>query len=121
MRPTIDEQLAGAARLLRLAEADPEIGEGVAELVCNARRLIDRVAGSWSAALPFLEDDNAGIAALLGESAPEPAADLAAAATRNESLRAALTQHLRRLPAGDERDAIGSYLRDRVFADPTIP
>lgn len=119
MRPTIDEQLAGAARLLRAAEADAGISSGAAELVRNARRLVDRVAGSWSAALPFLEADNARTAALLGEPVPEPTGDLTAAAARNEELRAALTRRIRRLPAGPERAAIGAHLRDRVAIDPT--
>jgi hypothetical protein len=119
MRPTIDEQLAGAARLLRLAEADREINDGAAALVRNARRLVDRVAASWSSALPFLEADNTRMAALLDAPMPGPDRDLAAAAARNEELRAALTQRIRTLPFGVERDAIGAYLRERVAADPT--
>jgi hypothetical protein len=118
VRPTIDEQLAGAARLLRLAEDDPETTPGVAELVRNARRLVERVGSSWSAALPFLLDDNARTAALLGVAAPA-AADLAAAAAVNEDLRAALSERVRELPDGPERAAIGAHLRARVAADPT--
>lgn len=122
MRPTIDEQLDGAARLLRLAEDDPETTPAVAELVRNARRLVERVGTSWSAALPFLQADNARTAALLGPDAPQTAdnaSGLTAAATRNEELREALTRRIRALPAGPDRAAIGAHLRARVAADPT--
>lgn len=118
MRPTIDEQLGGAARLLRLAEDEPEITPAVAELVRNARRLVERVEGSWSRALPFLNEDNGRMGALLGRSEPD-SADLPAAAARNEELRAALTRRIHELPAGPDRAAIGAHLRARVAADPT--
>ncbi|MFR9805025.1 hypothetical protein ACL02T_22475 [Pseudonocardia sp. RS010] len=119
MRPTIDEQLRGAARLLRRAEEDPETTTGVAELVRNARRLVERVDTSWGPALSFLRDDNARTAALLGTAVPDDAGDLAGAAATNEHLRAALTERIRTLPAGPERAAIGAHLRARVAADPT--
>ncbi len=120
MRPTVDEQLAGAARLLRLAEAEHGIADGVAELVRNARRLVDRVAATLSPdTLEFLEADNAEMAALLGEPAPGPADDLTTAAARNEELRASLTRRIRELPDGPDRAAIGAHLRARVAADPT--
>ena len=120
MRPTIDEQLGGAARLLRLAEDDPEITEVVAELVRNARRLVERVERSWSSAPAFLADDNARTAALLGLDGSEPgSAGLADAVARNEELRAALTRRIHELPAGPDRAAIGAHLRARVAADPT--
>lgn len=122
MRPTIDEQLSGATRLLRLAEQDPEITPSVAELVRNARRLVDRVGTSWSAALPFLRDDNARTAALLGIDEPgpnDPTADLTGAAARNEELRAGLSRRIQELPDGPDRAAIGAHLRARVAADPT--
>ncbi|MDQ4116586.1 MAG: hypothetical protein M3235_06435 [Actinomycetota bacterium] len=118
MRPTIDEQLAGAARLLRLAEDDPEITPAVADLVRNARRLVERVGDSWSQALPFLLQDNARTAALLGEKYAGDD-DLAGAAARNEELRASLTRRIHELPDGPERAAIGAHLRARVAADPT--
>lgn len=118
MRPTIDEQLDGATRLLRLAEAEPEITPAVAELVRNARRLVERVGGSWSSALPFLREDNARMAALLEQSEPG-SADLPAAAARNEELRASLTRRIHELPDGPDRAAIGAHLRARIASDPT--
>ncbi|WP_020500910.1 hypothetical protein [Sciscionella marina] len=128
MRPTIDEQLDGAIRLLRLAEDIPETTPAVTELVRNARRLVERTAGSWSMALPFLQADNARTAALLGyhdpdsgdlEEATPGTADLAAAVAHNEKLRAALTHRIRGLPDGPDRATIGTHLRARVDADPT--
>ncbi|GAB2983494.1 hypothetical protein LWP59_17515 [Amycolatopsis acidiphila] len=118
MRPTIDEQLTGASRLLRLAEADPEIAPGVAGLVRNARRLVEQAGTAWSAALPFLRKDNARVAALLGVDEPGTTG-LAETARRNEELREELSRRIRALPPGPERAAIGSYLRSRVDADPT--
>lgn len=122
MRPTIDEQLGGATRLLRLAEDDPETTPAVAELVRNARRLVERVSGSWSVALGFLEADSDELAALLGRR-PDVGGGgdraLGAAAARNEELRAALCRRLAELPAGPERAAVGTYLRRRVESDPT--
>ncbi|KAF0957183.1 hypothetical protein [Rhodococcus sp. T7] len=121
MRPTIDEQLNGAARLLRLAEGDPETSPGVAELARNARRLIERVEASWARALPFLQTDNRRLAELLGIAEPDPhdSNDVAAAAASNEALRAHLTSRIHELPAGPEREAIGAYLRARLVVDPT--
>jgi signal transduction histidine kinase len=119
LRPTIDEQLGGAARLLRLAESDPEASPGVAELARNARRLVERVASSWSVTLPFLREDNDRIAALLDEPHFTDSSDLAAAAARNEDLRARLARRIHALPPGPDREAIGAYLRARVAVDPT--
>jgi hypothetical protein len=121
LRPTIDEQLGGAARLLRLAESDPEAPPGVVELARNARRLIERVASSWAISLPFLRADNYRMLALLGIDEPHSAdsVDLAVAADRNEALRAQLTRRIQELPPGPDREAIGAYLRARLTVDPT--
>ncbi|MFE7422212.1 hypothetical protein [Rhodococcus sp. NPDC057529] len=124
MRPTIDEQLAGADRLLGLVETDEQLSPGSVELVRNARRLIGRIAGSWSTALPFLVEDNARLAELLDvepdESVPT---DLTSAAARNEERRAELANRIRELPSDAQgratRSEIGRYLRGRVAADPT--
>jgi hypothetical protein len=118
MRPTIDEQLAGAARLLRLAESDPETTVAVAELVRNARRLVDRVGTSWRECEAFLREDNARTAALLDQD-DVPTTGVEPTAERNEELRAELTRLIQTLPAGPRRTAIGAHLRARVDADPT--
>lgn len=118
MRPTIDEQLAGAARLLRLAEADPGTTPAVAEVIRNARRLVERVGSSWQSSEPFLCEDNVRIAALLGVE-PPGTVGLEPTARRNEELRSELARRIRDLPHGPERAAIGTYLRARVDADPT--
>lgn len=124
MRPTIDEQLTGANRLLDLVEQDPALPPGSAELVRNARRLISRVAGSWSRAMPFLVEDNARLASLLGIESDSPAAtDPTSVAVRNEELRGELSRTIRELPTDPQgqitRAAIGRYLLDRVANDPT--
>lgn len=118
MRPTIDEQLSGAARLLRLAEADPESTPAVVEVVRNARRLVERVGSSRQTAEPFLREDNVLMAALLSTD-PAESVGLESTAQQNEQLRADLTRRIRELPSGPERAAIGTYLRARVDADAT--
>jgi hypothetical protein len=141
MRPTIDEQLSGAQRLLDLVESSGDLSPGSAELLRNAQRLIRRVAASWSTTLPFLLDDNTHLAALLHQdppgdterSWPERAddterswperADDTDPAARNDELRGVLARLIRELPADAEgrarRTEIGHYLRRRVAADPT--
>ena len=131
MRPTIDEQLDGVARLLTLATADPALSPETSELLRNAQRLVARVAGSWATTLPFLVQDNARLVELLETEAPSAlngAADSTggefhAAVARNEALRGALAQLVHDLPdspAGRARRAeVGRYLRQRVAADPT--
>jgi hypothetical protein len=118
MRPTFDEQLTGAERLLRDAESDPDLAPGTAELIRNARRLISRVSSAWPAAATFLRHDNERMAALLGIDAPV-STDLATAAERNEYLRTLLVERIHELPPGPTRTEIGTYLRERVAADLT--
>lgn len=134
MRPTVDEQLAGVQRLLGLAEADPALSSETLELLGNAQRLVTRVAGSWATTLPFLVEDNARLAELLGHDVATPdrtvdptgggaTTDVTAATARNEALRGSLAQLIQDLPgdpAGRERRAeIRRYLLRRVAADPT--
>ena len=114
MRPTFEEQLTGASRLLRLAELEPD---DAVSLVRDARRLIDHVVGGWLAMLPFLIDDNARTAALVGVD-PGSAMDLDGAARRNEELRGVLAERIRGLPPGPDRTAIAAHLRARIDADP---
>lgn len=69
MRPSFEEQLTGASRLLSLAKNEPT-ADGVAELVRNARRLVDHVTGACAVAGPFLCGDNAELAWLLNADDP---------------------------------------------------
>ena len=121
MRPTIDEQLLGAQRLLDLVEGSGDLSPGSAELLRNAQRLIRRVTTSWSTTVPFLVEDNATLTALLR--LDPVTTDPALAAARNTELRGALARLIRELPGDAEgrarRAEIGHYLRQRVAADPT--
>lgn len=125
MRPTIDEQLAGAQRLLDLVESTGDLPAESAELLRNAQRLIRRVATSWSTTLPFLIEDNARLTALLHQERGGDAAitDPMLAAARNNELRGSLARLIRELPGDAEGHArrveIGQYLSRRVAADPT--
>lgn len=138
MRPTIDEQLDGAQRLLAIVEGDEELSPASREVLGNAARLLKRVRGSWASVLPFLVEDNAQLDSLLGGLAgPGPARapevetargataelDVAAAADRNTALRAQLARTIRELPPTPDglaaRARIGHYLRTRVANDPT--
>jgi hypothetical protein len=146
MRPTIDEQLAGARRLLDLVAADPGLSPASAELLRNADRLLRRVGTSWATTLPFLVEDNATLTDLLARlapllpapaatatpaatTAPDPVAvarpdlDVAVVAARNTELRALLARAVRELPrtpaGATARAEIGDYLTRRVESDPT--
>ena len=129
MRPTIDEQLDGAQRLLRIVEGDEGLSAGSREVLGNAVRLLRRVRGSWASVPSFLADDNAELTALLAglgadASVAEPEGDLdvAAAAERNAALRQLLARVIRELPSTVEgraaRERIGDYLRKRVQIEP---
>jgi hypothetical protein len=126
MRPTVDEQLAGALRLLTSARADSSLAEETAELLANAQRLVHRVAGSWDTALGFLLEDNAALQRFIDGAGPteiDAVPTVATAAERNALLRQSLAESIRTLPADDNRRArlvdIGKYLQQRVDSDPT--
>lgn len=140
MHPTIDEQLAGARRLLDQATQDPAIPAGPLELFANVRRLLEQVARSWSSLPAFHRSDNDEITALLASlhgvlstttrqrlenlvGEPSDGCDAEAAAKRNVNLRALLTQVIQDLPkmddAGSARAEIARYLRRRVESDPS--
>jgi hypothetical protein len=115
MRPTIDDQLGGADRLLDLVAADPGLGDGSRELLVNARRLLRTVRRSWDRVVPFAEADNARMTELLGEAAPPDVGK--GPLERQEELRAALAAAIPDLDDG-ARAEIGRYLRERVEEDP---
>src|SRR4051794_38492762 len=134
MRPTIDEQLDGAQRLLRIVEGDEGLSAASREVLGNAVRLLHRVRGSWASVPSFLLDDNAELAALLSrlhdvvpgltQVAPDldPDLDVAAAAEHNTAQRELLARAIRELPRTAEgqaaRERIGDYLRTRVQIEP---
>ncbi|MFC0247029.1 MULTISPECIES: hypothetical protein [Citricoccus] len=124
MRPTIDEQLSGADRLLALAETETELA-AAGELITNARRLLKRVRTSWEPTLPFLLEDNARLSELLGDDSEpaSPASGLQVIADRNESLRENLSRLISTLGEDPSevrrRTEIGSYSQWRAATDPT--
>jgi hypothetical protein len=129
MRPTVDEQLDGVLRLLDAVVRDEDLSARGRDRLRDAERLVRRVRGTWSTALPFLVADNTALEGLLRElgadlaAAPEHGADVAAVAVRNEQLRERLSATIRVLPrpphGDDARARIGAYLQHRVAADPT--
>jgi hypothetical protein len=125
MRPTINEQLDGAQRLLRIVEEDEGLSPASREVLGNAARLLKRVHGSWASVLPFLVEDNAELAALSRDVDAPPGRDfdVVAAAERNAALRALLARAIRELPRSPNglaaRRRIADYLRTRVEIDPT--
>lgn len=131
MRPTVDEQLDGVLRLLDAVAHAEDLPTGARDRLDDAQRLVRRVRGSWSSALPFLITDNAALEGLLHElgadlvlpPAPGDRADIAAAALHNEQLRGRLSATIRALPRAphgdDARELIAAYLKQRVAADPT--
>jgi hypothetical protein len=130
MRPTIDEQLDGAQRLLGIVEGDEGLSAASREVLGNAVRLLRRVRGSWASVPSFLADDNAELAALLTglgvdaavDDDPGDDLDVAAVAERNAALRQLLARAIRELPRTPEglaaRERTGDYLRKRVQIEP---
>lgn len=137
MRPTVEEQLAGTSRILETvvmpAVADPYARTLLAGLIGNLNMLV----GALPAIEPFLREDNRATAALLetmrafaapelgkridkvlGTVNPEPA-DRAALDTRNDALRALLSEALLddALPADSRRAAL-SHLTQRAARAP---
>ena len=139
MHPTIDEQLAGARRLLEEVAAEPGLPDAGLARLANVDRLLRRVAGTWATVLDFLVSDSDATARLLTDLAPRLPASLAvavhaelalasrpdieatavdAANARNQRLRALLADAVPLL--GDEdRRAVGRHLRNRLEHDPT--
>ncbi|HEY3737858.1 MAG TPA: hypothetical protein VGL26_10485 [Jatrophihabitans sp.] len=140
MRPTINDQVDGARRLLTGLLEDDEVPAAACETLTNARRLLDQIGRSWAALPGFYARDNTELAQLLQRmrtavpmdvaariakvaNAPAPpAVDVNAGASHNAELRQSLSDLLHAMPAGPGRDAargeIGDYLRRRMAADP---
>jgi len=131
MHPTIDEQLAGAERLLTVIESDSALSASSAEAVANVRRLLKQIGRSWPELLPFYLADNDRLLDLLasaphavpGAAAPTGAVSVAAAAARNAELRQALSDAIHQLSddaASDSfRSAALAYLVARTDTDPS--
>lgn len=129
MRPTVDEQLDGAMRLLDAVAREETLSASGQDRLRDAGRLLRRVRSSWSTTLLFLLGDNAALHQLLGELGadlapePDPGVDVAQAAAANDRLRQHLSAAIQALPAPpdgqDQRDRIGRYLQRRVDTDPT--
>ncbi|URN03308.1 hypothetical protein LUW74_08065 [Actinomadura madurae] len=119
MRPTVTEQLDGVRRLLDLVAADEDLSPSSRARLRDAGRLLARVRRSWTELPSFLAEDNARLAALLGED--DHPDQCVQSVQRNDELRASLARTIRELPATDAgtRDRIRSYLRWRVATDPS--
>lgn len=140
MRPTIDDQVEGARRLLTGLVDGDEVSVATRECLVNVRRLLDQIGRSWASLPGFYDEDSATLAALLDrtraalpDTAAEriaaaltvpapPATDVVAASAHNAELRALLSVALHKLPDDSTgtaaRSEIGDYLRHRVASDP---
>ncbi|QRP50254.1 hypothetical protein [Amycolatopsis sp. FDAARGOS 1241] len=127
MRPTIEDQLSGAQRLLDDVATDSGLSQDSRENLTNVRRLLTQIGRSWATLLPFYAQDNAALTRLLTRHGvpvadDEPAGyDLAAAATRNAELRAHLSHVITNLPPDGTaaRREITEYLIRRIATDPS--
>lgn len=137
MHPTIDEQLAGIARLIeRAAERDPE--DPALQRLQTAAGTLRRIAGSWAEILPFLTWDNDAMKRLLedhraalSKAQQVQLAALAADAIdplcarsaheRNKALRGLLAELIQDLPseASQLREAVGTHLKERIAREPS--
>ncbi len=137
MRPTPEDALLGADRLLGAMVAEHDLPADVVASVVDVRRMLKAVRTTWAVRLPFLLADNARLVDLLTELRPTApvalAADLEAQLTpgpatldpaeaerRNDDLRALLSRLIRELPADDtvSRRRIGAYLAERTSLAP---
>lgn len=134
MRPTAADALDGAERLLRGLVTDGELTPAAAAPVV---RLVRQARVGWSSRLPFLDNDNRTLLALLSDLAPVLPEDLAAAITshvvlpppaplldveeadrRNAALRELLARAVRVLPPGAERERVRRHLLERLEREP---
>lgn len=133
MYPTIDQQLAGARRLLAKAVDDPDLPADGLELLANADRLISQVARVWATQPDLYRADNEAMTELLRslnglgtmsglDTANKPGRpiDPREVAKENALLRAELSARIRDLPEGPDGDAqrqsVLAYLRGRLAA-----
>lgn len=140
MRPTINDQVSGALRLLDELGSGAELSPASLDSLDNVRRLLKQVGRSWAALPGFYSADNGELMSLLERARPVVSAgltgrigataagdgavgtDIVASARVNAELRGLLSDVLRELPADADgralRRQIGDYLRRRVAADP---
>lgn len=133
MHPTIDQQLAGARRLLAKVVDDPDLPSDSLALLANADRLISQVARVWATQPDLYRADNAAMTELLrslndADAMSEPdttdkpgiPTDPRGAAEENALLRSDLSARIRDLPegpAGDvQRQNVLAHLRGRLAA-----
>ncbi len=95
MRPTPEENLAGADRLLVAVLGEPDLPAAAAEAVADARRLLEQTRRMVMEGPAFLAGDN-------------------------ERLRVLLADLIRELPTTDlpARTRIHAYLTERTDRDP---
>jgi hypothetical protein len=137
VHPTIQEQLAGATRLLDAAIVEPGSPVAVIELVTNARRLVRQAERAWATLPVFHATDNAALVRLLADlevdlppgwstahvplDLDQPAGPLELG-ERNAYLRSLLTDaigQLSRAGRTDELRQVHHYLHDRALSDPS--
>lgn len=137
MRPTPDDALLGADRLLEAMVAEHDLPADVIASVVDVRRMLKAVRTTWAVRLPFLLADNARLVDLLTELRPKapatltadfeaqlnpaaPTLDPAETERRNEDLRTLLSRLIRELPTDDAtaRARIHTYLVERTDLAP---
>lgn len=120
MRPTVEEQLRGVARILREVVAPAVDGDYPSDMVRDAAATLDLVAKGWSDVPAYLAWDAARSAELLraaGIDAPRPPDDpydIAALAAHHEAVRALLADHIDELP----QSATVAHFRERAARYP---
>ncbi len=121
MRPTISEQLAGAARILDEVVA-PHVGDAnAAEQLGHVVSLLDGVATGWATFLPRLHADARELHALLATIDPEPlpgpptdVLDIEALDAHHTALRARLAELIPTVDAPAASSGIRAYLNSHV-------
>ena len=116
MRPTLTEQIIGARRVL-VELAAPEVSDSYTqEQIAFAASALEHAAARWPHVLPDLVTDIRALEEVLGiepavlEEAVPGVVDLAAAEEYHRSLRARLTDEIKR--GSEPSPAVRAYLAD---------
>ena len=127
MRPDVDEQLSGIARILERVVAPAVTDAYAADVLTGVTAVLDGIANGWADVAGFLAWDARETLALIVEHSPELAAearslaaepplplDTRALADHHTQARALLARLAAELPEGDARTRIAAHMRARV-------
>jgi len=127
MRPDVDEQLTGIARILERVVAPAVTDAYAADVLMGVTAVLDGIAHGWADVAGFLAWDARETLALVMECSPTHAdearalaaeppmpLDTRALAEHHTQARALLAQVAPELPEGEHRARVAAHMRARV-------